>query len=471
MKKYTILIIIYFINAQEIALKNNPIKTNILLNLLKSVTEFEFEAEKCEALTFPLNIRSEKIDIIFNSIIENSLPKLNFEKNNNCYLVSEISKSEVISGINSDTKSVAIQIKNSDLNDQFIEVIKEFWNKLNSNKERLLIIDKDSRSIVANGPSSQIKILQNYINALEAPTKKIEVNVTSLSYIEDINVAMGINWSGIYNRLKTIQANNQNFGFTGFSDDISDIPTPAFPVFSPSGQTGNLFVDPGNFVMNLYPLSPNSNLLLAAFPTPNFNLPIVFGGPDLNTRRLNLLLNAAETEDKLKVLTRSTVVTNNDEVTKIFVGQSIPYYFDLLETLQDSGRSSVTYFYRDIGTSLQIKPTIVNESKINIEIYIEFTTINSGSSQVVTSISFDSAPIPITPDPINLNWIELRDSITLENGQTVIINQLDLDSKIKTLIKVPYAHRLPFVGNLFKGKFDTFARSNYFVLLSAKIIE
>ena len=486
MKKYIIIFCLFNnLYSEKIILNNKSLKTKIILELVRNVANFDYKLDENINSIYSQNKIEGDLDQIIKHILFKSCPVLELNKIDSVYHISEKVALHRPQPFDCEIKTECIENVNANFDDNFVDSIKQFWNKIlyKNNDKQLLVIDKESRSIISTGPSSIIKKLKNYINSISEAKERIKIDIVTFIITEETASASGINWSGVYNRLRSIEL-FKNFSFAGTSGSETDIPTPPFSVFSPSFQEcGNLYVDPGNFTFNLYPvaltLGQIEGVILTqgkalSFPAPNFSVPVIFGGPDLNTRRLNLELNAAENQQLLKVVNRLSVVVDNGEVTKIFEGRSVPYYVQVLETLQDSGRSTVTYFYRDIGAMLQVKPTIIDDEKINIDIFHEVTSISSGSSFIDFSQYLPGVPvatIPVTLNPINVNWTQMKNQLTLYNDQTTIINKFEFLELDKAIINVPYIAKLPIIGKFFTGTDKQTRKRSFVMLITAKIIK
>src|SRR3990167_8117053 len=234
--------------AQEIIIKTNPLKTELVLEIVKKITNQEFDLCKKNSMTHALNIKTKDID----------------------------------------------QILNKKLND--------FWKAVTQDdKDAFLIINSEEKIIIARGKKNKVEELAKFLESIDRPRKDVKLDIYFLTVNPQYELNLGINWSGIYNRLSTIQAKNQNFGFVGMGGTLYDIPTTTSPVIG-AGQYqlltfGNLFVDPTNYAINLIDLSLSRDAFLAQ----PIEIPIVFGGSNLNTRRLNAVLAASESETKLKI--------------------------------------------------------------------------------------------------------------------------------------------------------------------------
>lgn len=240
---------------------------------------------------------------------------------------------------------------------------------------------------------------------------------------------------------------------------LTNIPTPTQPI---SPVDGNLYVDPTQFAINMFTPLMQSLQIGGQNVTQSVDLPIVFGGPDLNTRRLNLELNAIDSQLNEQKISRPTVMVNENESAKFFLGQSLPYYFYWIKSSKDSVTTANTIIYEDLGTLIEVKGSIKKRDIVSLDLYVQFMEITSGS------ISYSSSLI--NPNPPRLSFIKLKSNIEIQDGRTMLVagNFNYQDDNIINI--VPGISKIKIVGNLFKGTARQSAKQKKFIFLTAKII-
>src|SRR5262249_2262330 len=86
------------------------------------------------------------------------------------------------------------------------------------------------------------------------------------------------------------------------------------------------------------------------------NVPFVFGDPCGNTRRLNMVLRAAQAQSNLKIISRPSVLTYNLEPTEILIGNNISIRAAIEDINVGRARNIDTVQYRDVGTIIRLVP-------------------------------------------------------------------------------------------------------------------
>ncbi|OGB83227.1 hypothetical protein A3F66_02720 [candidate division TM6 bacterium RIFCSPHIGHO2_12_FULL_32_22] len=350
----------------------------------------------------------------------------------------------------------AIDIRHAQVNDNFKTHTEKVWQTIvGKDANSMISVDDQTRKIFIRGKSKDIMEFKNFIANIDQSIPKVKIDVAILFVDKTYSFDFGINWSGIYNRQNSIVKQNKPFGFVGLGGQLTDFPTPTQPV---SASTGKLFVNPNNLAINIF------SSIFADLATTLVTLPFVFGGPDLNLRRLNLLLNAAEINQNAKVVSKPSLLVTNNQVAKILVGSSIPIYTTIQDVVQSSVRSLSTINYKDIGISIQIKPMVSKDKKfVDLDIFIEVTEQSGGG----TTTNFQG----INENPPTFTVLKLKNRVMLENGQTVVMGGVTAERDTDLVQDVPYLSKLPLIGSLFTAQLKKKEEEERFIFITPTIFE
>jgi len=66
---------------------------------------------------------------------------------------------------------------------------------------------------------------------------------------------------------------------------------------------------------------------------------------------------------------------------------------------------------------------------------------------------------------------EFNSSLTLKNGQTLIIGGLTRDEKITSTNKLPILGDLPIIGKFFSKQVEKYTKRNLIIFITAKVVE
>ena len=356
----------------------------------------------------------------------------------------------------------------------FKDKVEKMWTHLSSGSPKSFIaVGGNDRSVFVKGEEQHVVDLEHYIASLDKPIVQVQIDAIILFAQRGYNFDVGIDWSGIYNRAQSITDSQTPFGFVGAGGGLTDFPTssvavganPLIGTSTPtySGQNPGLFVNPGNFALNLFNkvLTPTtSDTAGNAF----VKIPFIFGGPDLSLKRLNLVLNAAENESKVKIVSRPSILTGSGKEATIKIGQQLPMQQSSLNSTTQVTYKGNQITYKDIGITLTVTPTASsNRKSVNLQISISDIALVSGN----TTSNEDGIMI----NPPLLSDLVVSNTVLLRNGQTTVIGGLSRRTDKKTKNKIPLLHKLPLVGNLFKASFTSDQELEQYIFITPKIVE
>ena len=371
------------------------------------------------------------------------------------------------------TKNIALNQVHSD--PTFKQKVTDAWQQISAGDPHAFMnVNSNNATVYIKGDQQHVVDLENYISSLDKPVVQVRVDAIILFAQRNYNFDIGIDWSGIYNRAQSIINSANPFGFVGMGGQLQEIPKPTSPVDSfytssagvpstGSSPNNNLFIDPTNFAVNLF------NKAFSATTPDNagqsfLQLPFVFGGPDLNLRRLNLVLNVAESESKVKILSRPSVLTSSGQKAVVNIGQQLPMQQSAINSTTGTVYKGSQIVYKSVGISLKVLPIVGADNKtISLNIEIADLEIISGSTQ--------SNADGIMTNPPVLSDLAVTNIVTLKSGQTTVIGGLAKRTDKITKNQVPWINRIPVFGNLFKASLSSDVELEQFIFITPTIVE
>jgi general secretion pathway protein D len=185
------------------------------------------------------------------------------------------------------------------------------------------------------------------------------------------------------------------------------------------------------------------------------------------TRQLLALLTASESTTKSKVLSAPSVIATDSIPASITVGSSVP-------TLSSEAVSpGVT-----VGGTSQFTNTISNTST-GIALNILARVNPSG---VVTMVIDQDVTAPIANplsssgasgadiDSPSFSQRNVSTQVTVEDGDTIAIGGIIMESTTESSQGIPYLHRIPYLGALFGAKTNTKQRTELIIFLTPRVI-
>ncbi len=177
---------------------------------------------------------------------------------------------------------------------------------------------------------------------------------------------------------------------------------------------------------------------------------------------ISLLARALETTVNANILSRPNIQTLDNEEGKFLVGQNVPFvtgsYANTGTTTTTSTASTVTPFQtferHDVGLQLHVKPQISEGGTVRLTIYIEDSSVSSGSSGT----------------DLVLNKRSFETSVIVQDGNFVVISGMIQDQTNENRFKVPLLGDIPVLGALFRYDTREHVKTQTMVFLRPTVI-
>ncbi len=165
-----------------------------------------------------------------------------------------------------------------------------------------------------------------------------------------------------------------------------------------------------------------------------------------SNRFLNLELSALEAEGKGKIVSSPRVITADQVKALIEQGTELPY-----QTATSSGATSIAF--RKASMKLEVTPQITPEGSIILDV-----DVNKDSVGRITTAGYA------------IDTKHVQTQVLVENGGTVVIGGIYMQSETENVSQVPLLGDIPVVGNLFKTRAKASERSELLIFLTPKVI-
>jgi type IV pilus assembly protein PilQ len=276
-------------------------------------------------------------------------------------------------------------------------------------------VDARNNALVITERPTQLKKIKPVIDLLDVATAQVVIETKFIEVTNNNASDIGVNWSSL---------SNYKIGTTG---PVENTVTDTTAV---GNSLNRLFKEPG--------------ALSATFSADEFSI----------------LLSLLEGQENVRLVSNPTVVTLNNVLAKINVGEEFPipnYTYN-----QERGNFEISGFtYKAIGIILNVTPQVNNAGFIKLTITPEVSsrtgTVNFGGAS--------GASIPI----IAVRKTETQ--VSLKNGHTMGIGGLIEATTTKGKSRVPVFGELPLVGGLFRSKNDSSSSRNLVVFITAKTLD
>jgi type IV pilus secretin PilQ/predicted competence protein len=275
-----------------------------------------------------------------------------------------------------------------------------------------IIADDRSNTLIIRDIPTTLPVLDNLIRQLDRKSQQVEIEArvvqATRSFARDIGTQFGISAG-------SSSGNNLVSGTTevGTSPIVRNFPPlPVPPVIVGSGgaapTSGSI-----PLLTNLPASAPTSGIAYA-FSSKNF--------------ALDMIITAAENRGVGKLLSKPTVITQNNQKATVKQGTKIP--------VQTIVNNTVSVQFVDAVLELDVTPQITPDGTIYMDVTVENDQIDNGIQRVqgIPAIDTQSA----------------ETKVTVNDGATVVIGGVITTNQQTQIQQVPFVGSIPVLGNLFK---------------------
>lgn len=269
--------------------------------------------------------------------------------------------------------------------------------------------DPATNALIISAPPALYRNIRAIIDKLDARPAQVMVESLVVELSGDNAAEFGIQWQS----LKGLNSSSTSvIGGTNFGNSSQNI-------VSAATNLGNLGAG-----LNIGVVQGSVNI------------------PGLGTiTNIGMLAHALETKANATILERPNIQTLDNEEGRFLVGQNVPFvtgsYANTGSTTTTNGSSVTpfqTYERHDVGLQLRVKPQISEGGSVRLGIYIEDSSISSGSSGT----------------DLILNKRMFETNVVVDDGNFIVISGMIQDQLNSNQYKVPVLGDIPYLGNLFK---------------------
>ena len=207
-----------------------------------------------------------------------------------------------------------------------------------------------------------------------------------------------------------------------------------------------------NDKVGVVPLSAGLN-----FSSDDFFTQPVTGSFSVGFADLSLVLSAMSAQGRLQVLSNPSITVANNEDGRIQVGEQVR----LPESIAtfDTGTQSSTVIAEDIGIILEVRPSINPDGFVRMQVKPTISRLSNETTDI--SETFKSNIITIR---------EANTTVTVKDGETVVLGGLIEELKTKRSMKVPLLGDIPLLGALFRSEKEERKRTELLIVLTPHVV-
>ncbi len=290
-----------------------------------------------------------------------------------------------------------------------------------------IIVDERTNTLIISDVVDRIDTLEKLIGVFDTPTPQVSIEARIVEASSTFVRNLGVQW-GFRGVMDPLHGNQTSLKFpSDITADGALIPQG----ISTRGIGGPL----GGYAINL--------------PAPAFNTAVGLSfGSVLDTFRLDMAISALETSGQGQIISSPTVTTQNNKQAEIIQGRQIP--------VQTVANFTTTTRFVNAALELRATPQITAEGTIIMD--IEIRNNAADFANLVNGIP------PITTQSATT-------TVMVRDGGTTVIGGIYRTEDSITRERVPFLHKIPILGGLFKNFARTRQKRELIIFITPRIIK
>jgi general secretion pathway protein D len=291
--------------------------------------------------------------------------------------------------------------------------------------------DSTTNTLIITAPESIYRNLRAVIDQLDVRRAQVYIESLIVEVTSDKASEFGVQWVGATgNANSTYRVGGlQSYTTGGTNNNIGTLATSLLA--GTSSTTA--------------PTLPGAGLSIGVFKQ-------VAGGLGLGA-----LAHSLESDGNANVLSTPNMITLDNELATISVGQNVPILTGQFTTTSGTNNNPFqTIDRKEVGLTLKVRPQISEGGTIKLAIYHETSSVDKSTLTAAAGIT------------INKRVIE--NNVVADDGQIIVLGGLIEDTEGDGTDKVRGLGDIPVLGNLFKYQTRTRKKTNLMVFLRPVVI-
>lgn len=281
--------------------------------------------------------------------------------------------------------------------------------------------DKDTNSLIITAPQRTMRAINAVIDKLDIRRSQVEVQAIIVEVSADNSSDLGVNW--------VVDATNSQ---------------PAVGAFvAPVG---------GSSIVDLYNAAKTGTP-----PTggPIQGTTVAIGRLEAAGVNFAAIVRAIQSDSRSNIISRPTITMFDNQESRIEVGQDVPFITGQYSTNTGNATAFNTVQRQQVGTILSVTPQINSGNTVVLKVEVEVSSIAPTSEGAVDIVT---------------NKRTVKTTVLIPDGGTLVIGGLIQDKATNTEQRVPFLSRIPIIGELFRARDTSKAKTNLMVFLQPHIL-
>ncbi|MCA9079397.1 MAG: hypothetical protein KDA58_02515 [Planctomycetaceae bacterium] len=333
-----------------------------------------------------------------------------------------------------------------------------------------VVAEVTTNNLILRGESRAVADLEALAREIDIAPREVIIHAllveVELGNVDEHGVELGFQDSVLFSRsvidsLLTVTETISNPG-TGIQTTNQRIVS----------QTSN----PG-FNFNNQPLGNNTSVnpsrvgtqALGHLGVGRVNNDLGFGGLVLSasSESISVLIRALAANFNVDILSRPQIRTIDNREAEIQIGQQVPVVDGV--TVNSVGSANPVIRQDNAGIILTVTPHIGLDDTVTIDAVAEKSQFNTAPGTGV--VIFSDATSGNTIEAPIKNVTTARTTVTVKNGQTIVLGGMITEETVVNERKVPYLGDLPYIGLPFRYDLQQTQRKELLIFLSPFLID
>lgn len=179
-----------------------------------------------------------------------------------------------------------------------------------------------------------------------------------------------------------------------------------------------------------------------------------FGG-QIGDTIFGAIVNAVKSDSQSNLLQVPQIMTLDNQEAHTLVGQEIPITTGqaLSSNFDNAFRTTQR---QNVGIGLDVRPQVNSSGTIKLNLHLEVSSI--------------AGPVSNDNSDLILNKREVETTLTVDDGAIGVIGGLLSDEERRTIEKIPLLGDIPVLGNLFRSRAKSRAKTNLMIFIRPTVI-
>ncbi|MEP1448524.1 MAG: type II secretion system secretin GspD [Paraglaciecola sp.] len=309
-------------------------------------------------------------------------------------------------------------------------------NRQSSARDVSIESHQESNALVITAEPDMMRSLEEVIRKLDVRRAQVQVEAIIVEVFEGDGTTLGVQWA------------NEKGGGTQFTNGVVGIGSLAIGVEQATDSTTTTtgFDDDGDPYS--YDSTEEGDFTTLASLLGGVN-GFLLGGV---TNGWGAVLQAVSTDTNSNILATPHLTTMDNEEAFFIVGQEVP-----IITGSTTGSSNTNPFQsvdrQEVGIKLKVTPQINEGDAVQLLIEQEVSSVSGATSVDVI-----------------INKREIKTSVIVDDGGTIVLGGLIDDAVQESVSKVPLLGDIPLLGHLFKSTSTSVSKRNLMVFIRPTIV-